>query len=389
MQKATLERPDESNQGDEGRIEWRIVLSSSKIVSLASESVHEAMKWMTALERVLAPVNKYQYRIVGELGRGSTCTVHLAQGPDATLFALKICNRKRLKSIREIQRVGRTMKVTTGLDKVEKEIAIMKKLQHPNVLRLHQVFHDQLQDTIILVLDYAEKGQLMKWCSKTKEYRVNGRLGMEEDVARGYFLQVVEGLTYLHQNRICHRDLKPENLLLNATGLVIADFGVAHHTITGQIANSEGTYAFMPPESISGDQYSIFLADIWSLGVTLYAMIYGRLPFQASNIDDLFDQIETTEPTFSSTTTSPILIELLRRMLDKNPATRFNLQQIRCHEWLTQGTETIVSSTIPVQVSAHEIQHAITPILNWEGALRVQRMAKHWKSRASQLTQTA
>ena len=219
----------------------------------------------------------------------------------------------KLRKIKTMRRRGRTMLVSTGLDKVHEEIAIMKRLEHPSILEFHEALLDEEKDTLILVLEYCQEGQLMTWDRQRYCYTYNHEPssnnnqhendmdenekdmdenekdmeenGMTEEKAREYFRQVVEGLLYLHSN---------EKILVTVNGdMKIADFGVSHlfeknknevNTVTGTFTTSAGTRAFSSPESLSGEAYDGFATDVWALGVTLFAMTTGKLPFHARNI---------------------------------------------------------------------------------------------------------
>jgi [calcium/calmodulin-dependent protein kinase] kinase len=136
---------------------------------------------------------------------------------------------------------------------LEREIAVMKKLDHPNVVRLVEVINDPHHRLIYLVQEYVEKGTIMKegW----------GQEGMDEELARKYMRGILRGLEYLHFQNVVHQDLKPENLLLASDDTIkISDFGTAKVIVSsdGQNHRAMGTPAFMAPE-LFGDNYKVFL----------------------------------------------------------------------------------------------------------------------------------
>ncbi|ODV72368.1 serine/threonine-protein kinase, partial [Cyberlindnera jadinii NRRL Y-1542] len=183
-------------------------------------------------------------------------------------------------------------------EKVRREIAIMKKINHPNVVQLKEVMDDENSRKIYLVLEYLERGEV-KW------QRAPGVPLMSISESMKVFRDVVLGLEYLHYQGIVHRDIKPANLLIAGNGAVkISDFGVsfASSLKTGEqddydLAKSAGTPAFLAPElcgfSMDDKQHPKinYKIDIWALGVTLYCFLFGKLPFWAKNEFELFDVI--------------------------------------------------------------------------------------------------
>ena len=201
-------------------------------------------------------------------GEGSYGKVLLCRDSRSdTRFAVKQINRQLL------QRKGR-LSTSSPLADVATEIAIMKKLVHPNVVRLHEVIDDPRANAIYMVTEYCVNGPVLEGARST---------ALPEGLARKYFRDIVTGLHYLHAQGIAHRDLKPENLLLDSENRAkLSDFGVS--TVTeGELAVAKGTPAFMAPEVLLGDVYDGYRADVWSLGATLYQFVTGHPPFQAKN----------------------------------------------------------------------------------------------------------
>nr|XP_019599658.1 PREDICTED: serine/threonine-protein kinase STK11 isoform X3 [Rhinolophus sinicus] len=164
------------------------------------------------------------------------------------------------------------------------------------------------------------------------------RIPNGEANVKKYFCQLVDGLEYLHSQGIVHKDIKPGNLLLTTGGtLKISDLGVAEalHPFAEDdtCCTSQGSPAFQPPEIANGlDTFSGFKVDIWSAGVTLYNITTGLYPFEGDNIYKLFENIGKGDYTIPGDC-GPPLSDLLKGMLEYEPAKRFSIQQIRQHSW--------------------------------------------------------
>ncbi|KAL7530213.1 hypothetical protein ACHAXR_006161, partial [Thalassiosira sp. AJA248-18] len=184
--------------------------------------------------------NRYcvnDYIVLSEIGRGAHSEVRLCKHKTKNeLFAVKIMNRKLLQS---------------KIVDIEKEVNIMKRLRHTNILRLYEVLDDPKVNKVYLITEFAQRGDLMNIIKKDATILSDEQL---QDITR----QVMEGLLYLHQNNIIHNDLKPSNILINCDGSVrIADFGVSG---TGRVRlDSAGTPAFMAPEGDSQASLSLSL----------------------------------------------------------------------------------------------------------------------------------
>ncbi|KAL3664149.1 hypothetical protein V7S43_011031 [Phytophthora oleae] len=359
-----------------------------------------------------------KYEVVRELGRGATAVVQLGRlrGGDE-LVALKVFKTSLLKKMREVKRVGRRMVVSTALDKVQVEIAIMKKLHHPNLLNLLEVFDDD-SETLVLMLEYAPSGQVMQWFPEEKLYKkAKSKKEMNcfsEEELRLCVRQLLLGLEYLHENNICHRDLKPENILVGHDGTYkIADFGVAHFfeeddkeikaKATGEanpatskphkkgyVSTTAGTYAFMGPETLKGGEYSAYAADIWALGITIHALAFGTIPFYDPDVMTLFEMVEKNpiELDNNGNGASQGLVELIYGLLEKNPEQRWSLQKCKEHPWVLEGLadqekqEYVETSYEAVKVGPEDLACAVTRVTSLNVILRVKLGANKWKRKA-------
>jgi BR serine/threonine kinase len=193
------------------------------------------------------------FRLLSSLGEGMTGKVRLAEHIETGDFVA-------IKTIKKSDFVQRPIL----RQKIEREIALMKLIDHPHVLKLLDVLDSS--HSLHLVLEYAENGELF-------DYMVQAQ-GLRDDAVLDIFRQLIYGLEYLHSLAICHRDLKPENILLDANGQIrIADFGFARWMRTGIADTYCGSPHYAAPEVIRGLPYDGCMADIWSAGIILYALL--------------------------------------------------------------------------------------------------------------------
>uniref|UniRef100_A0A8C2AC94 BR serine/threonine kinase 2 n=1 Tax=Cyprinus carpio TaxID=7962 RepID=A0A8C2AC94_CYPCA len=192
------------------------------------------------------------YRLEKTLGKGQTGLVKLGvHCVTCQKVAIKIVNREKLSE--------------SVLMKVEREIAILKLIEHPHVLKLHDVYENKKY--LYLVLEHVSGGELFDYLVK------KGRLTPKE--ARKFFRQIISALDFCHSHSICHRDLKPENLLLDEKNNIrIADFGMASLQVGDSLLETScGSPHYACPEVIRGEKYDGRKADVWSCGVILFALL--------------------------------------------------------------------------------------------------------------------
>lgn len=211
---------------------------------------------------------------------------------------------------------------------IREEIAIMKKLNHPNLVSLIEVLDDPEEDSLYMVLEMCKKGVIMK-------------VGLEEtatpyseEQCRYWFRDLILGIEYLHNQGVVHRDIKPDNLLLTDDDVLkIVDFGVSEMFEKPEdmrTAKSAGSPAFLPPElcvARHGD-VSGTAADIWSMGVSLYCLRYGHIPFNRPGVLEMYEAI-TTDKVELSEDENPHFRDLILRLMEKDPEQRIKMYQIR------------------------------------------------------------
>eukprot|EP00898_Chlorokybus_atmophyticus_P006257 jgi/Chlat1/6632/Chrsp482S06106 len=298
--------------------------------------------------------NKYvnQYIILKVLGRGTFGKVKLCLNVyDGQLFAVKIINKKQL-----MRRSIATRRNPT--QEVRKEIAIMKKLSHENIVTLHEVIEDPSGVKLYMVLEYVEHGPVM-----ADGYN---QQGLPEDLARHFMRCICKGLDYLHYHKIAHRDLKPMNLLKSSDGSVkISDFGVSEvfYQSDCNTRKTAGTPAYLAPEACRGGEFNPYPVDIWALGVCLYQFIFGTVPFIADTPHQIFHKICGDEVVFPHDNISPELRHLLRAVLTKDPVERITLPAIMAHPWNTRNGQLPLESITrmpQLSVSEQDVKNATT-----------------------------
>ncbi|XP_065370900.1 protein kinase 4 isoform X1 [Calliphora vicina] len=320
-----------------------------------------------------------QYKLMDQIGQGSYGLVKLAYSEeDSTHYAMKILSKRRLLRQAGLMKRG-PKKSTSPLDRVYREIAVLKKLDHPNVVKLVEVLDDPVEDSLYMVFELVKQGEVLSVPTKNP---------LSEERAWSVFRDTLLGLEYLHYQRIIHADIKPGNLLLTECGRVkIADLGVCNEFIgedaTMTNGSTAGTPAFRAPESLNVGQniYCGKAADIWALGATLYALVYGNVPFVASSVPALYEKIKNQELSFSENPkTSVELRDCIQCMLKKDPADRITLPQLKEHAWVTASDLHPLPSEEEncrlVQVSDDDINSVVRSIPKLDTLILIKTMLK-------------
>ncbi|XP_078592171.1 MAP/microtubule affinity-regulating kinase 3-like isoform X18 [Branchiostoma floridae x Branchiostoma japonicum] len=256
-----------------------------------------------------------KYRLLKTIGKGNFAKVKLARHvPTGKEVAIKIIDKTQLNP--------------SSLQKLFREVRIMKMLNHPNIVKLFEVI--ETEKTLYLVMEYASGGEVF-------DYLVaHGR--MKEKEARAKFRQIVSAVQYCHQKRVVHRDLKAENLLLDADmNIKIADFGFSNEFTPGNKLDTFcGSPPYAAPELFQGKKYDGPEVDVWSLGVILYTLVSGSLPFDGQNLKELRERVLRGKyriPFYMSTDCE----NLLKRFLVLNPLKRGSLEAIMRDRWMNVG----------------------------------------------------
>ncbi|KAL4229017.1 Serine/threonine-protein kinase sik2 [Mactra antiquata] len=267
---------------------------------------------MVMAEGSKGPVRVGFYDIERTIGKGNFAVVKLAKHRiTKTEVAIKIIDKTRLDQ--------------TNLNKVKREVTIMKLLSHQHIIKLYQVM--ETKNMLYLVSEYAPNGEIFDYIAQ------HGR--MSEAEARKKFWQIINAVDYCHKNRVVHRDLKAENLLLDSNmNIKIADFGFGNF-FNGKdpLATWCGSPPYAAPEVFEGKKYVGPQIDIWSLGVVLYVLVCGALPFDGQNLQVLRYRVLSGRfriPFFMSSDCE----NLIRRMLVLEPSKRYSMEQIKNHHWM-------------------------------------------------------
>ncbi|KAG8195004.1 hypothetical protein JTE90_008176 [Oedothorax gibbosus] len=260
---------------------------------------------------------KQRFDVQRKLGQGTYGKVQLAVNRETGQeVAVKTIKKNKIENEQDLIRIRR-------------EIQIMSSIQHPHITHIYEVFENK--DKIVLVMQFASGGELYDYLS---EKRV-----LSDLEARRVFRQIAAAVYYCHKNKICHRDLKLENILLDEKGNAkIADFGLSNVFDEKNLLNTYcGSPLYASPEIVKGVPYYGPEVDCWSMGVLLYTLVYGAMPFDGSNFKKLVTQIsegDYFEPKKKSNAS-----ELIRKLLTVNPSKRATIVDICVDYWVNLGYE--------------------------------------------------
>ncbi|CAB3407594.1 unnamed protein product [Caenorhabditis bovis] len=237
---------------------------------------------------------------------------------------------------------------------IMKEVRCMKLVQHANIVRLYEVLDTQTKIFLILELgDYD-----------LHDFIIKHEKGVSESLAQQYFCQIMTAIDYCHQLHVVHRDLKPENVVFfEKLGMVkLTDFGFSNCYEPGeQLSTSCGSLAYSAPEILLGDSYDAPAVDVWSLGVILYMLVCGRLPFQEANDSETLTKILDCKYSIPDSLSADCK-NLIQSMLVREPKNRAHLDAICSHPWVLAGDRGL-STAIPLIVRHHLPQSAHSTIV--------------------------
>ncbi|XP_076791365.1 sperm motility kinase Z-like [Arvicanthis niloticus] len=250
-----------------------------------------------------------QYDIVRTIGQGSYAQVKLANHRlTGTAVAIKVLPKEKLHYYL-----------------ISTEVGIMKRMNHPNIVSLHQII--ETEKNVFLILELVDGYELLDWIEESGF--------LPEGLARKIFRQIVHAMCYCHDIGVVHHDLKPDNIMVDSTGNVkIVDFGLGALVEPGmKLSRFCGALQFSAPEYFLQQPYDGTKVDTWNLGVILYFMVTGVLPFEGATYKELESQILLGQYAIPHHL-SKELQEIIRLLLTVNPTERPALKDIMAHPWL-------------------------------------------------------
>mgnify|MGYP001231462927 CR=1 FL=1 len=256
-----------------------------------------------------------------KIGAGAFSTIHKAykEGNDK-IYAVKKIDIYKYKNNKETYK---------------REFTLLRKLDHKNIIKLHDIIIDTRNQNLFLVLDYYQNGDFANF--------LNNR-SLKEKYAKNYMFQLRDGLHYLFSKNIIHRDLKPQNLLLDENkSLIITDFGLAKHFKSNEMLETVcGSPLYMAPEIIAKKNYTI-QSDLWSVGIILYQMIYGKVPYLSKNLVGLIREHKTKKLYYDSPyVLSDSCKKLIKDLLIIDSQKRINWDNFFNNEWF--GTNEVLEN---------------------------------------------
>jgi serine/threonine-protein kinase 11 len=259
------------------------------------------------------------YVLESKLGTGASSVVYLGVN--------RVTGEKyAIKRLRLVE-LARTGDAVAGL---EREVRLMRMFRHPNVLKLFEVLHLPAANEIYMVLEYADNGSLSD--SIEQSHR------LQQSTAMSIIKQIAQALQYLHSAGYVHQDIKPSNIMLTKTGrAILSDFGIGHSFVSSSMV--VGSPAYQAPEALD-DVYcedsdggetepgsGPDKEDVWALGITLYQMLFLKLPFVGDNLFEVVNDIKL-HPLNIPEGTDPLLVNLLQGMINVDPAKRFTIDDV-------------------------------------------------------------
>ena len=247
------------------------------------------------------------YRVIEEIGSGGFSTVYKCE-LDGKFYALKVVH---LTSV-------------NVPDSLQREINCLSLLRHPNLLHLHEVFSDK--ENVYLVMDLCEGGELQSRIANSP---------LPEDDAKVIFGQIISAVHYMHTHQVAHRDLKPQNILFTTyPHIKICDMGFCDYTKDGVATDTYiGSPCYCSPECLCQEKHDPRKADVWSLGVILYSMVAGSVPWNTTNESMMTRQIVKGSYTLPEGI-SQECANLISSMMTLDPNDRITLDEVIHHSWL-------------------------------------------------------
>lgn len=293
------------------------------------------------------------FQITNTIGEGTFGKVLLAiHNSTQEKVAIKLLSKKKLE-------------IAKDKDRVNKEINLMKKLNHINVTQLYQVI--ETDKTICLILEYCSGTDLLQF--------LKSRRRISEDEAKIIFSQLLSALDYIHQYKIAHRDIKLENILYTDNTIKLIDFGLSNQFLENKLLSTAcGSPSYVSPEIIMGSYYDATLSDIWSCGIVLFALVAGRLPFEANSESELYEVILKGEYSFPKSFSFD-LCSILSKILVVNPKNRHEISKLKSHNWLAMYYPSWTKGILPTIIPPIDYDIACL-MLSKNNSLKIEEMVR-------------
>uniref|UniRef100_A0A1A8GJH4 non-specific serine/threonine protein kinase n=1 Tax=Nothobranchius korthausae TaxID=1143690 RepID=A0A1A8GJH4_9TELE len=263
------------------------------------------------------------YEMGEELGSGQFAIVRKCKEKGTGIeYAAKFIKKRRLSSSRR----------GVSREEIEREVNILREIEHSNIITLHDIFENKTD--VILILELVSGGELFDFLAEKES--------LTEEEATQFLKQILDGVQYLHVKRIAHFDLKPENIMLldkNVPNprIKLIDFGIAHQIKAGnEFKNIFGTPEFVAPEIVNYEPLGLE-ADMWSIGVITYILLSGASPFLGETKQETLTNISAVNYDFDEeyfSNTSELAKDFIRRLLVKDPKKRMTINESLEHSWI-------------------------------------------------------
>ncbi|NXF84361.1 DAPK3 kinase, partial [Sclerurus mexicanus] len=245
------------------------------------------------------------------------------------------------------KRQSRASRRGVSRDEIEREVAILQQVLHPNIVKLHDIYENKTD--VVLILELVSGGELFDFLAQKES--------LSEEEATRFIKQILDGVNYLHSKKIAHFDLKPENIMLLDKNIPIPhikliDFGLAHKIEDGvEFKNIFGTPEFVAPEIVNYEPLGL-AADMWSIGVITYILLSGASPFLGETKQETLANITAVNFDFDEeffSNTSDLAKDFIQKLLVKDTRKRLTIQEALSHPWITLKEESRVPENKKVE----------------------------------------
>ena len=316
--------------------------SCSKIIQ--AETIKSKVK--TIVDSVNISASTFLSRTKGKLSTNYAVLKKIGSGAFAEV---QLCVYKPLNQHRAVKMIHKSGLTQQQIDEdyMLQEIAVLTKLDHPNILKCYEIFEDNWN--FYIAMDYCEGGELFDMLVKRKR--------LNESEAAQIISQILSALAYCHERHVIHRDLKPENILLEESSqsfyIKIADFGSSCFIDkTKKLSGCFGSAYYVAPEVLNGSYDK--KCDVWSVGVIMFVMLTGRPPYKGSDEQVILDQVRNSPLSIDQQAfpfLSPASIDILQKLLIVEPKSRISSKQALLHPWMQTSRESASAPDISTSLS--------------------------------------